>query len=189
MAKNDQEEAYDRLVSAALVRNIDLLKFAEAKNAALLTFCSAWILGSVNLLVTKSPLPLGYSVAFTVAIPFFAGAAAASLYSFVPKLKPQDFFKQKPTNPPLNLLFFGDMAKVSSARADEALRAAYMPLPDRSLTDRYAADLAAQLAINGKIAARKYGLFNMGAWFAGIAIVVLALPALGALIAGMGSKQ
>jgi hypothetical protein len=35
-------EAFGDMLSAALARVVDFLKFAEAKNAALLTFASAW---------------------------------------------------------------------------------------------------------------------------------------------------
>jgi hypothetical protein len=50
MAKNDQEEAFERLLTTSLARVIDFVKFAEAKNAALLTFNSAWIVAGVTLL-------------------------------------------------------------------------------------------------------------------------------------------
>ncbi|WP_128932116.1 hypothetical protein [Bradyrhizobium zhanjiangense] len=63
--KDDQEDAFGRL-STQLSRNIDFVKFAETKNAALLTFSSAWIIGSINLLTGQSTLPLGYNVAFCV---------------------------------------------------------------------------------------------------------------------------
>jgi hypothetical protein len=41
MPRDDQEEAFDKLLSAHLARTQDFVKFAEAKNAALLTFSSA----------------------------------------------------------------------------------------------------------------------------------------------------
>ncbi|WP_439360539.1 hypothetical protein [Bradyrhizobium sp. DASA03007] len=42
--KDDQEDAFEKTLSTQLNRNIDFLKFAETKNAALLTFSSAWIM-------------------------------------------------------------------------------------------------------------------------------------------------
>lgn len=50
MAKNDQQEAYEKHLTATLARVIDFVKFAEAKNAALLTFSSAWTLATINIL-------------------------------------------------------------------------------------------------------------------------------------------
>lgn len=185
MAKNDQEEAYEKALSAALGRTIDMLKFAEAKNAALLTFTSAWIVGSVNLLTTKFPLALGYDRAFTAALPFFGASALIALYSFVPKLRLQDFFRRKQPNPAPNLLYFGDMATIGASGADGAFRSAYEPSEGRSATDRYLADLAVQLAVNGQIADRKFGLFTKAAWLDVAALVCLTLPALWAMIGGV----
>lgn len=42
MARNDQQDSYEKLLSASHGRMLDLVKFAETKNAALLTFCSGW---------------------------------------------------------------------------------------------------------------------------------------------------
>lgn len=42
MVKNDQQEAFEKILTSNLMRAIDFVKFAEAKNAALLTFNSAW---------------------------------------------------------------------------------------------------------------------------------------------------
>lgn len=185
MAKNDQEEAYEKALSAALGRTIDMLKFAETKNAALLTFNSAWIVGSVNLLTTKSPLALGYDWAFTAALPLLGASALVSLCSFVPKLRLRGFFKRPTLNPAPNLLFFGDMAMIGADRADQAFRSAYEPATDRSATDRYLADLAVQLAVNGGIAAQKFALFNRAVWLDVLAMICLALPALWAMVAGV----
>jgi hypothetical protein len=185
MAKNEQEEAYEKALSAALGRTIDMLKFAETKNAALLTFNSAWVLGSLNLLMTKSPLPLGYGGALTMALPLFGASALVSLFSFVPKLQLRGFFKRPTPNPVPNLLFFKDMAVISADRADQTFRSAYEPVSGRSATDRYLADLAVQLAVNGGIADKKFALFNRAVWLDVLAMICLALPALWSLAAGV----
>ncbi|MCP1835749.1 hypothetical protein ACVMIH_007645 [Bradyrhizobium sp. USDA 4503] len=62
--KDNQEKAFEKTLSTQLVRTIDFVKFAEIKNAALLTFSSAWIIGTINLLTSQASLPLGYNVAF-----------------------------------------------------------------------------------------------------------------------------
>ena len=49
--------------------------FAETKNAALLTFASAWILAMLNLLSSDRTLPPGFASAFLAALPLFALAA------------------------------------------------------------------------------------------------------------------
>jgi hypothetical protein len=44
MSNTEQRDALDKALSGVLSRTIDFLKFAETKNAALLTFAKAWLL-------------------------------------------------------------------------------------------------------------------------------------------------
>ncbi|MDR9820597.1 adenylate/guanylate cyclase domain-containing protein [Rhizobium hidalgonense] len=60
--KNDQQEAFERVLVTSLARVLDFLKFAEAKNAALLTFASAWIIGSINLDEVSTILSSDFSI-------------------------------------------------------------------------------------------------------------------------------
>lgn len=174
MAKDDQEEAYDRVLVASLARTYDLMKFAEAKNAALLTFCSAWVFGSVNILSGGKGLLTHFPIALEVALPFFVLAGLVCLVSFLPRLDPRAFYKKRPPAG-LNLLFFGHMATVPVAHAAEMLKR-YLPEPGRSASDHYLEDLAAQIAINTQITARKYSLFNVSAYLVVAAFFILACP-------------
>ncbi|WP_050420723.1 hypothetical protein [Bradyrhizobium tropiciagri] len=74
-----------------LVRTIDFVKFAETKNAALLTFSSLWIIGTIDLLTRQASLPLGYNVAFCAALPLFAVGGLVCILSFVPQVLAQFF--------------------------------------------------------------------------------------------------
>lgn len=85
MAKNDQQEAFERVLTSTLSRVTEFLKFAEAKNAALLTFASAWILASVNLLHGSAQMQPEWRTALTCALPLFAVAALVAIVSFLPK--------------------------------------------------------------------------------------------------------
>src|SRR5437899_3336829 len=87
MATNEQKEALDDAISATLSRTIDFLKFAETKNAALLTFASAWLVALSNLLASDHMPDRGPRIAVAAAMLFFAAAALAALYSFLPRLK------------------------------------------------------------------------------------------------------
>jgi hypothetical protein len=58
MTKGERREAFRQVLSASLARVIDFLKFAETKNAALLTFASAWTFASINVL-TGERAPTG----------------------------------------------------------------------------------------------------------------------------------
>jgi hypothetical protein len=174
LAKDDQEEAYDRVLVASLARTYDLMKFAEAKNAALLTFCSAWVFGSVNILSGGRGILTNFPIALEVALPFFVLAGLICLISLLPRLDPKSFYKKRPPTS-LNLLFFGHMATVPVADAGEMLKR-YLPEPGRSASDQYLTDLAAQIAINTQITARKYSLFNLGAYLVIAAFFILACP-------------
>ncbi|KLU22128.1 hypothetical protein EOS_32240 [Caballeronia mineralivorans PML1(12)] len=84
MTKDDQQEQLDKIMSANLSRAIDFVKFAETKNGALLTFCSAWIIALTGLLHTDTPLPPSAADGAKLALPFFAIAALLAVLSFIP---------------------------------------------------------------------------------------------------------
>ena len=175
MAKDDQQEAYEKLLSASLARAIDFLRFAETKNAALLTFSSAWILASINLLTTDKPLPPGFKSALSIVVLLFAISALVAVISLLPKLKLSDFVGT--TARPKNLLYFGDVAGMEIGMFKERVRERYMPSVDRSATDAYLEDLATQSAVVSQIADRKFRLFDWGARLAAIAVLVVMWPA------------
>lgn len=175
MSKNDQEEAFEKLVSANLARMIDFVKFAEAKNAALLAFCSAWIVASVNLLTGKNELPFGYNLAFTCALPFFIFAALVCVASALPRTLGH-FDKSK--DRAKNLLFWGDVASFDVTAYGSQLVEQYMPQAGHIVTQVYLADLANQAAANASTAARKFKMFNIAALFLMIAVGILFLPPL-----------
>src|SRR5262245_57066815 len=75
MSANEQQEAFEKLLGSNLARVFDLVRFAETKNAALLTFASAWILAMLNLLSSDRTLPPGFAPALLGALPLFALAA------------------------------------------------------------------------------------------------------------------
>ena len=177
MAKNDQEEAYDRVLVASLSRTLDLMKFAETKNAALLTFCSAWMFGSVNILISSKSLPAHFLVALKWALPLFVLAGLICIASFLPRLNPGRFYRKKQPKG-LNLLFFGDIAMFPVSKASMELER-YRPGPGRSASDAYLEDMAAQIAINSQIASRKYLMFNLSAYLVVAAFFILGCPEMG----------
>ncbi|NNH83573.1 hypothetical protein HLH89_21430 [Rhizobium laguerreae] len=108
MAKNDQQEAYEKLMSANHGRMMDFVKFAETKNAALLTFSSVWIGAIINLLKSPDDLPFGYTYAFEAALPLLAIAAVICLKSLLPRFLNQVYKREDDV---VNLLYFGDIIK------------------------------------------------------------------------------
>ncbi|TXH37033.1 MAG: hypothetical protein E6Q98_09040 [Rhodospirillaceae bacterium] len=86
MSADEKNVAFERIVTANLTRAVDILRFAETKNAALLTFCSAWIIASVNMLKGGSTMSREYGLALTIALMLFAIAAMLSVWSIAPRL-------------------------------------------------------------------------------------------------------
>lgn len=180
MKATNRDEGYEKALSASLARVLELLRFAEAKNAALLTFASAWIIGLVNLLSSGKVLPPGFDTACGFALAGFIIAAIIAVVSLLPKLSTSTFTGD-PKGQNANLLFFGDVADLTVEGFKVDVRAKHYPSNDGSPSAGYIDDLEGQIAINGKIAKRKYRLFNRGATLALIAVAALSIPTAGAL--------
>jgi len=171
-----QQEAFERILNANLSRIVDLIKFAETKNAALLTFSAFWILALINLLASGRVLPDGFTGAFLVALPLFAISAFVCVLAFLPKVDLQhrhiagESFK--------NLLFFSDIATVQLADYEAAARARYFPEAGIVLGAAYIRDLAREVAVNARIAERKFRLFHWAARIMCLGIAVLVAPGL-----------
>jgi hypothetical protein len=175
MARNDQEDAFEKILAAQLIRTLDFVKFAEAKNGALLALSSAWILASANFLNGVHKLPDGYDKAFWIAIPLFFLAGLLCIFSFLPRML-RNFVK--PKDGAKNLLFFGDIAELPIGQFKERIFERYRPEEDHSATDRYLDDLCVQISVNAKIASRKFRLFNAAVACVVLAILSLMTPAL-----------
>ena len=184
MASPNPDEAYDKLLTALLGRVLDMLRFAEAKNAALLAFASAWIVGIVNLLSSGKPIPPGYHYITLAALPLFIVAATVAIASLLPKLQASTFTGD-PKGHFQNLLFFGDIAEMTIDGFKADVSAAYRQTDDVP-TNAYLSDLETQIAINSKITRRKHRMFNVGAVAALIAIALFSVPTVGAVLNAIG---
>lgn len=174
VAKNDQQEAFEKILSASLARTIDFVKFAEAKNAALLTFCSAWILALTNIALSNKDLPAFTKTSMALSVTMFFAGLIICLSSFLPKTNLSKLSGNH--NRLKNMLFFGDvhLMTLSEFITDSSLR--YSPSEDNSTTASYISDLSEQIVINSRIAQRKFQLFNRGIVFCALAIVALITP-------------
>lgn len=172
--KEERREAFSGVLSSTLGRVVDFLKFAEAKNAALLTFASAWTFASINVLISERA-PVGIvGGAFRLTLVLFAAAAVVAVYSFLPKLNLHSLHRDPAQ--PKNLLYFGHIAEFDTAVYRARVQERYLAqATDQVLTDDYLDDLAVQISVNSKITNRKFKLFNVGAALVLIALLVLAL--------------
>lgn len=180
----NHDEAYDKLLTALLGRVLDMLRFAEAKNAALLAFASAWIVGIVNMLSSGKPLPPAYQGVCYAALPLFIVAATTAIASLLPKLQ-TSMFTGDPKGQVQNLLFFGDIAELTVDGFKADVRTAYRQATDEP-TAAYLSDLEAQISINSKITRRKHRLFNVGAIAALVAVAMFSVPAVGMVLNAAG---
>lgn len=175
----EQDEIYERILVANLTRAVDFVKFAETKNAALLTFCSAWSVAIVTLILQSrtQPLPFDLSVTMRIALILLVVAAVIAIASFLPRIK-LSAFNRTPERK-LNLLFFGDIAQLSidELRAKTAER--YRPDQEGELSDHYMSDLTEQLAVNSQIANRKFKQFRWGASLCLIAVAQMVVVPIG----------
>lgn len=174
-------EAYDKLLTALLGRVLDMLRFAEAKNAALLAFASAWIVGIVNLLSSGKSLPPGYSGVCLAALPLFIIAATVAIASLLPKLSTSLFTGDR-KGEFQNLLFFGDIADLTVDGFKQDIRSSYRQTGEDPPTAAYLGDLETQIAINSKITKRKHQMFNVGAIAALIAVAAFSVPTVGMVL-------
>ncbi|PYE92093.1 hypothetical protein C8J35_1308 [Rhizobium sp. PP-F2F-G38] len=158
MAKDDQQESYEKILSTHHGQMIDFVKFAEIKNAALLTFTSIWIGSIIGFLRAQTSLPLGYDTAFLFALPFLCCAALLSLKSFLPRLL---HHHHKSLDGARNLLFFGDIARIEVEQYGQRARERYYPLEGASFNERYLNDLTVQIAVQAHIVCRMVGALRV----------------------------
>lgn len=175
---DEQEKALDQIMTANLARTIDFVKFAEAKNAALLTFASGWLLASAT--VALKPAAQAHAevrLGLMVGGPFLAMAAITALRSFLPQINLRSLMQSRAETS--NLLFFGDIARLEAAKAGDVMRTRYVAsVPaGRRLSDDYFVDLGCQIAINSQIASRKYRQFSWAAFwlFVGLGVYLFSV--------------
>lgn len=185
MARNDQHDAFEKVLSANLTRIVDLIKFAETKNAALLTFAAFWILALINLLASGRALPDGFAGSFLISLPVFVAAAFVCVLAFLPRIDIQH--REAADGRHKNLLFFADIAEVPLAEFEAEARRRYCPDPGEALSAEYLRDLAREVATNARIARRKFHLFNWAARILCLAIAILVAPALWHLARWLGA--
>src|ERR1035441_10495576 len=83
---SDPQDAYVQMLTASLQRALDFLKFAEAKNAALLALASAWIAATLNLECSNKTLPSGFTIGIPVALLCALCAGILAMVSLLPRL-------------------------------------------------------------------------------------------------------
>lgn len=176
---SDPKDAYVQMLTANLQRALDFLKFAEAKNAALLALASAWVGIGLNLECGGKTLPSGFRIAIAVALLCALCAGILAMVSLLPRLHLPSFLGGRRAGPhPPNLLYFGDISGLPFKTLEQELPNRYLSA-GLEYRDEYIHDLTVQLSVNSEITIRKMRLFTWGMRFILLGGVALLLPALG----------
>lgn len=149
------------------------LRFAEAKNGALLAANAATIFGAIQVVLGERELNFWWYLYLYVLIFFIVLSIIITLVSFLPRTKipwiRQIGEKQKYDN----LLFFGDISKYTPSDYIEHVIKLYGKDITPSRLDYIYAE---QIVINSRIASKKYEFFRVAMWctIAGIMTPLLA---------------
>jgi hypothetical protein len=148
------------------------LKFAEAKNGALLAADIAILFGVFGLL-SEPTIP---KVVIYLAIFLVIASAISSLISFIPQLKISQFIYKKRTEKETSLIFYGHIAKDEPQSYIKALYSESGAEPVAITPIEL--DYAQQIIINSRIAVRKYRCFNVGLWLTVLSLLLLLVVSL-----------
>jgi len=146
----------------------DWLRFAEAKNGAVLAICGSTLGVLIGLMASvsfPSNALLGYVAACALLL---AGSLAAALVSFIPITRLPTLYRRARATPP-NTLFFADLAGVS---ASELLQETCLALGiDATETLPVHEHAAAQIVANSRITLWKFELASVATHLAAAAVV------------------
>ena len=149
------------------------LKFAEAKNGALLAADTAILFGIFKLASELSGLQACVSY---FAIFLITSSAVSCLLSFIPKLKIPLLEFERKRGKEDSLIFYGHIARYDPQSYLEVLFAQSGVEPPTNSSIEI--DYAKQIITNSRIALRKYRCFNIGLWLTVAALLVLLIVGL-----------
>jgi hypothetical protein len=137
------------------------LRFAEAKNAAIVTASFALI--TVYLFYESrfhNKFLEVFQINFIVFITFSLICSLLSYYSkitIIGNLNKKDNFDDASCN----IIFFGDIAYMDEDQYCQT----FFDVPLKNLDDNYCSCLINQIVINSRITKRKFEMFNLSLWF------------------------
>lgn len=136
----------------------DWLRFAESKNAVLLTVDGALLVG-VLALNSFFATNIILTVLFYNSLIFLVLSISVLSISFYARLKLDWLIPDKP--PTDNLLYFGNLCNFSEKKLFDAIDSRYFK-GNSAPFEAIHRDLSNQIIVNSKIAMKKFRLFNAG---------------------------
>lgn len=158
----------------------DWLKFAEAKNAALVVFNAAVLVAVVQLVFEHPPTHSALKLYLASMSAFIGGGMLVALFSFLPKTSIPLLSAGERPNPRDNLIFFGAAKKYSTQDYLREVNARYGM--EQHTNARWEQDIAEQVVTNARIAVWKYTCFKIALW---ATICGLLTPIAGPLVFGL----
>jgi hypothetical protein len=167
----------------------DWLKFAEAKNAALLAFSGTAMTAALAVVATIQNLPNSLRVSLLIATSLLCACAFLCTFSFLPKTnlerilwaRSKSFRAAKPQSDD-NMYYFGHLQKYDIETLLNFINQSYF---DDSILLPYkkeARDLATQIIVNSSITFRKYKLFTYSSYCLAISILIVPVSMVCSLI-------
>jgi hypothetical protein len=163
-----------------LVRVIDWLKFAEAKNTAAVGLSSTALGVIVTFLVAGPPVPELAGLGLSIGAVLLMVSLLLAVASFLPSTNLEKHLigaQQEPADTD-NLLFYGHIARYEPRALARAIATHYYALEGEAADpSRYAVDLAGQVVTNARITVRKLDLFkySLQLFAAGVLIASAAM--------------
>lgn len=170
------EEVLEKILIGNLTRVNDWLRFAETKNAALLTFSSAWLVAICSLL-SNERVPTLIKISLSFAFPFLLGGALIAVASLLPKFQKKDHGETAQQLTTKNLLFHGNICKLDIATANNAFSTRYRIAANGDFSPSHITDLSTQLVETSRVAERKFKLFTAGVYALVLAFFTAILTA------------
>ncbi|WP_132908655.1 Pycsar system effector family protein [Sphingomonas sp. BK235] len=166
----------EKTLSDNLSRVNDWLKFAETKNAALLTFSSAWLLATCSLW-SNDKAPHYLKIGSLSVVPLIIGAAICAILSLLPSGQIKIAGDTATGLTTRNLLFHGNIAKLDRGTARTSFATRYGVSKLDEISSNLIDDLVTQLVETSLITVRKLNLFARGAKFI-LAAFIIIFPAM-----------
>lgn len=145
-----------------LDRTNEWLKFAEAKNGAILVLNTAILFGVAQSLNSQDVMPDFVKWYAIEAMVFLFAAIVFSTISLIPRLTPPLWMRFPSAKDSPNIFYFGD---ICSLTPESFLNTYYNVLGITNKSSKLDFQCTNQIITNSKIAYIKYLQFNISAWF------------------------
>jgi hypothetical protein len=172
----------------------DWLKFAEAKNAALLAFSGTGMTATLTVLATAQSLPTFLRFGLLISTSLLCICTLLCALSFIPKtnLEKLLWLRSQPSkklHPSLtdNLYYFGDLRKYSAGELLNAVNVHYFNSIVTQPYSKECSDVAIQITINSDIASFKFQTFTYAIYFLVASILSVPFLLLTSLVLYRGS--